>query len=148
MPWGIAVCSAFLFYFLYDHLCRFLFSQHIIPRFFIPLFEEIGKLLSLTMSPLCGVFFTGIFSVQEALTYISKYQKEVGLFKITIARIIAMCFHFCLLAIQYRGWILYRRTNQHHYIFRYFYFAIITHYIWNYGIGAEVFNFLYSLIKG
>jgi hypothetical protein len=97
----------------------------------MPLIEEIFKSISLSINPICGVFFTSIFGIAEGLSYIFKFKQTIILSGLIKGRTLAFLFHFFLLGIQYIGWKKYRETIKKYYIFKYLALAIYLHYMWN-----------------
>jgi RsiW-degrading membrane proteinase PrsW (M82 family) len=115
-----------------------------IPSDIIPFLEETSKFITLTVSPLCGVYWTLMFGMEEGLSYILKYKEKAGLVPMIIIRTIALMYHFFLLGIQYYGLKEYRKTGKFIYRFIYFGLAVMFHYFYNSG-GAILI--LYYIVE-
>lgn len=147
---------AFIIFILHSSVIQYLMYSKVHTEI-IPLLEETSKFIALTVSPLCGVFWTSMFAAEEGLSYILKYREKTGLFQIVIIRIVAFLFHFFLLGVQYYGLITYRKTGIFRYRIYLFVIAVGFHYLWNMGasmfvlyyVVEPVLNFLsFSLVRG
>jgi len=135
----VAFAIAVLFFYIHINFLYYavLFK---FPTTLIPLTEEMFKFVTLAIHGYCGVFWTSMFGISEAIDFIEKYKHTDGFWHITTLRSIAFLFHFFLLGIQYLGFRVYRKTRDKNHLFYFFLTAVSLHYLWNLGGGVVFVN--------